>query len=86
MFNSQNFTIIIDLGLKVTKIGISKEPESRKIISTPELFHKDKYLNFQNQFKNIFFYKKTYEEIKLKIEEFIDYIIVYILQFKKNQQ
>ena len=83
MINDQNLTIIIDLGLKVTKIGISKEPEPRKIISTPELFNKDKYLNSSKQFENILLYKKNYEEIKLKIEEFVDYIIVYVLQLKK---
>jgi hypothetical protein len=83
MLNDQNLTIIIDLGLKVTKIGISKEPEPRKIISTPELFNKDKYLNSSKQFENILLYKKNYEEIKLKIEEFVDYIIVYVLQLKK---
>jgi actin-related protein len=75
MFNAQNLTIIIDLGLKVTR--------TKKNKSTPELFHKDKYLKSPNQFENILIYKKTYEEIKLKIEEFVDYIIVYVLQLKK---
>ena len=83
MLNEQNLTIIIDLGIKITKIGISKEPEPRKIIPTPELFHTDNYLNSSNKFENILFYKKNFQEIKLKIEEFVDYIIVYVLQLKK---
>ena len=83
MLNEQNLTIIIDLGIKIKKIGISKEPEPRKIIPTPELFHTDNYLNSSNKFENILFYKKNFQEIKLKIEEFVDYIIVYVLQLKK---
>ena len=80
----QNTTIIIDFGLKLTKVGIAKEPEPRKIIKTPDLFNYDNYLNSLNQKENLLLYKKPLKEIKLKIEEFIDYIIIYILQLKKS--
>jgi actin-related protein 10 len=36
--------IIIDLGLKLTKIGIGSESEPRKIISTPQFFDYEKFI------------------------------------------
>lgn len=79
-------SVIIDLGLKYTKVGFGTEPEPRKILSTPNLFNTNLFYSNSVMKTNILLYKKDFYDVKYQIEEFVDYIITFVLQLKKQQR
>ena len=79
-------SVIIDLGLKYTKVGFGTEPEPRKILPTPNLFHTSLFYSNSVMKTNILLYKKDFYDVKYQIEEFVDYIITFVLQLKKQQR
>jgi len=51
--------IIIDLGLKLTKVGFGNEPEPRKIIFTPNFFNYEKFMKEDTKYQMDSFMKKN---------------------------
>lgn len=77
--------ILIDLGVKYTKIGLAGEAEPRKILPMPKLFNNQEFFEDKKSSVNMLYYLKNYLEIKLAIEEFAsDLIINNVLQVRKN--
>ena len=84
-------TIIIDIGLRYSKVGFSLEPEPKKIIKSPEFFDLDAFLNDKLEngklnTNNILAYQRDFNKVKFEIEEFINHIINYDLMIKKMQR
>lgn len=75
--------IIFELGAKYTKIGFGNDSDPRKILLTPEFFNYNNYIDDPIKERNIFYYIKDFLDVKYKIEEFIQYIFIMVLQIKK---
>ena len=80
----RNKKIIIDFGIRYTKVGFEEDSEPRKIIQTPQLVNLEDYFEEKAQNFNILSFLKTTPETKLKIEEFACYIINDVLQIFKT--
>ena len=80
----KNKKIIIDFGIRFTKVGFEEDSEPRKIIPTPQLVNLEEYFEETTQNFNILSYLKNSPEIKLKIEEFACFIIRDVLQIFKT--
>ena len=76
--------IIIDFGIKYTKVGFEEDSEPRKIIPTPQLVNLEDYFEERTKNFNILSYLKNTPETKLQIEEFACYIINDVLQIFKT--
>lgn len=79
-------TVIIDFGLKYTKVGFEWEPEPRKILLTPNLFNISNFYENTIPKTNIMLYRKDFVDVKYQIEEFIEYIIDFVLQISPQQK
>ena len=77
--------IIIDFGIKFTKVGFEGDSEPRKILPTPELISLDDYFEEKTSNFNVLSYIKKSSESKLEIEDFACYIINDVLQIFKSQ-
>ena len=84
LYQEKTKAIIIDFGLKYTKVGFAQESEPRKILQTPQLFNLNSYFADKVKNTNIFLYQNDIIEAKLKIEEFIYYVVHFVLQLKKE--
>ena len=80
----KNKKIIIDFGIRFTKVGFSEDSEPRKIIPTPALVNLEEYFEETTKNFNILSYLKNSPETKLKIEEFACFIINDVLQIFKT--
>jgi hypothetical protein len=80
----KNKKIIIDFGIRYTKVGSEEDSEPRKIIQTPQLVNLEDYFEEKTQNFNILSYLKTTPQTKLQIEEFACYIINDVLQIFKT--
>ena len=80
----KNKKIIIDFGMRFTKVGFEEDSEPRKIIPTPQLVNLEEYFEETTKNFNILSYLKNSPETKLKIEEFACYIINDVLQIFKT--
>lgn len=76
--------IIIDFGIRFTKVGFEGDSEPRKIIPTPHLVNLEDYFEEKTKNFNILSYLKKSTETKLEIEEFACYIINDVLQIFKT--
>ena len=79
-------TVIIDFGLKYTKVGFEGEPEPRKILPTPNLFNTSNFYENTIPKTNIMLYRKDFYDLKYQIEEFVEYIIDFVLQISPQQK
>ena len=79
-------TVIIDFGLKYTKVGFEGEPEPRKILHTPNLFITSNFYENTIPKTNIMLYRKDFYDLKYQIEEFVEYIIDFVLQISPQQK
>ena len=84
LYQEKTKAIIIDFGLKYTKVGFAQESEPRKILQTPQLFNLNSYFADKVKNANIFLHQSDTIEAKLKIEEFIYYVVHFVLQLKKE--
>ena len=80
----KNKKIIIDFGIRYTKVGFEEDSEPRKIIQTPKLVNLEDFFEEKANNFNILSYLKNTPETKLKIEEFACYIINDVLLVFKN--
>ena len=80
----KNKKIIIDFGIRFTKVGFEDDSEPRKIIPTPQLVNLEEYFEETTKNFNILSYLKNSPETKLKIEEFACFIINDVLQIFKT--
>ena len=80
----KNKKIIIDFGIRFTKVGFEEDSEPRKIIPTPQLVNLEEYFEEATKNFNILSYLKNTPETKLKIEEFACFIINDVLQIFKT--
>ena len=80
----KNKKIIIDFGIRFTKVGFEEDSEPRKIIPTPQLVNLEEYFEETTKNFNILSYLKNSPETKLKVEEFACYIINDVLQIFKT--
>ena len=78
--------IIIDFGVKYTKIGLGDDSEPRKIIPSPPLFNLPEYFNSEKTNFNIMHYFNDSQESKLLIEEMAYKIINDYLQIRKPER
>lgn len=79
--------VLIDLGVKYTKIGLVGEEEPRKILPTPPLFNEQDYFEATNQSLNMISHLKDNLEAKLSIEEFAyDIMTNNFLQVRKTSR
>ena len=76
--------IIIDFGIRFTKVGFEEDSEPRKIIPTPQLVSLEDYFEERTKNFNILSYLKNSPQTKLEIEEFACYIINDVLLFFKT--
>ena len=76
--------IIIDFGIRYTKVGFEGESEPRKIIPTPLLVNLEDFFEEKTQNFNILSFLNNTLETKLEIEEFACYIINDVLQLFKT--
>ena len=76
--------IIIDFGIRYTKVGFEGDSEPRKIIPTPSLVSLEDYFEEKTKNFNILSYLKKSKDTKLQIEEFACYIINDVLLIFKN--
>ena len=76
--------IIIDFGIRFTKVGFEGESEPRKIIPTPLLVNLEDFFEEKTQNFNILSFLNNTLETKLEIEEFACYIINDVLQLFKT--
>ena len=76
--------LIIDLGMRFTKVGFEGDSEPRKIIPTPSLINLEEYFEEKTQNFNVLSYLNNSNDIKLKMEEFACYIINDVLQIYKT--
>jgi actin-related protein len=76
--------IIIDFGVRFTKVGFEGDSEPRKILATPSLVNLEDYFEEKTTNYNILSYLKNSLETKLQIEEFACYIINDVLQIFKT--
>ena len=76
--------IIIDFGIRFTKVGFEGESEPRKIIPTPLLVNLEDFFEEKTQNFNILSFFNNNLEKKLEIEEFACYIINDVLQLFKT--
>lgn len=60
----RSMNIILDLGMKFSKVGFAGEIEPRKIIRTPNIFDNEKFLNDCAKTKIANFQKSQNEENK----------------------
>ena len=77
-------TIIIDFGVRFSKVGFEGDSEPRKIIPTPSLINLDDFFEEKSKNFNILSYLKNSAETKLEIEEFACFIINDVLQMYKT--
>ena len=85
MIDIKTKKIIIDFGIRFTKVGFEGDSEPRKILPTPQLINLDDYFEEKTTNFNALSYIKKSPEIKLEIEDFICYIINDVLQIFKSQ-
>ena len=76
--------IIIDFGIRFTKVGFEGDSEPRKIIPTPLLVNLEDYFEEKTETFNILSFLRNAFETKLEIEEFACYIINDVLQLFKT--
>jgi actin-related protein len=76
--------IIIDFGVRFSKVGFEGDSEPRKILATPSLVNLEDYFEEKTTNYNILSYLKNSLETKLQIEEFACYIINDVLQIFKT--
>ena len=76
--------IIIDFGIRFTKVGFEGESEPRKIIPTPLLVNLEDFFEEKTQNFNILSFLNNTLETKLEIEEFACYILNDVLQLFKT--
>jgi actin-related protein len=76
--------IIIDFGVRFTKVGFEGDSEPRKILATPSLVNLEDYFEEKTTNYNILSYLKNSLDTKLQIEEFACYIINDVLQIFKT--
>ena len=77
-------TIIIDFGVRFSKVGFEGDSEPRKIIPTPSLINLEDFFEEKSKNFNILSYLKNSAETKLEIEEFACFIINDVLQIYKT--
>ena len=82
-YEKNSWKIIIDFGVKYTKVGLGEDVEPRKIIPTPSLFNLPEYLSSDKKNFNIMHYFNDTQESKLLVEELAYHIINDILQIRK---
>ena len=76
--------IIIDFGIRYTKVGFEGDSEPRKIIPTPLLVNVEDYFEEKTESFNILSFLRNTFDTKLEIEEFACYIINDVLQLFKT--
>jgi actin-related protein len=77
-------TIIIDFGVRFSKVGFEGDSEPRKIVPTPSLINLEDFFEEKSKNFNILSYLKDSAETKLEIEEFACFIINDVLQIYKT--
>ena len=75
--------ILIDFGIRYTKVGFINDSEPMKIIQTPSLINIDEYFQEKSDSKNVLSFKKNSLKKILELEEFASHIINDILQIYK---
>ena len=75
--------ILIDFGIRYTKVGFIKDSEPMKIIQTPSIINIDEYFKEKSDTKNVLSFKKNSFKKILELEEFASHIINDILQIYK---
>ena len=76
--------IIIDFGIRYTKVGFGGESEPIKILQTPSLINLEEYFEEESEKSNILSFLKTTAHKRLEIEEFASYIINDVLHLYKS--
>lgn len=76
--------IIIDFGIRYTKVGFEGDSEPRKIIPTPSLVNLEDYFEEKTKNFNILSHLRNSIDTKLQIEELACYIINDVLQIFKT--
>jgi len=68
----RQMNIILDFGIKFSKIGYAGEIEPRKIIKTPALFDYEKFLNESVKYKMLAYTESAdiYENIRINVRIF----------------
>ena len=75
--------ILIDFGIRYTKVGFINDSEPMKIIQTPSLINIDEYFQDKSNSKNVLSFKRNSIKKILELEEFASHIINDILQIYK---
>ena len=76
--------ILIDFGVRYTKVGFIKDSEPLKILQTPSLLDIEEYFQEESETKNILSFKRNALKKILEIEEFATHIINDVLQIYKQ--
>ena len=77
--------LIMEIGLKYTKVGFSGESIPRKILPTPNLFDVEAFYKDKSN-KNVLFYRKPMQDVKHKIAEFIQELLNNVLGIKRSNR
>ena len=75
--------ILIDFGIRYTKVGFITDSEPMKIIQTPSVLNIDEYFKEKSDSKSVLCFKRNSLKKILELEEFASYIINDILQIYK---
>ena len=75
--------ILIDFGIRYTKVGFINDSEPMKIIQTPSIINLEQYFQEKSDSKNVLSFKKNSIKKILELEEFATHIINDILQIYK---